>query len=276
MTDLDELLNMCRRLASEVSQFLVEKRPETLRSTTKSSATDVVTEMDSAAEAMVRGMLDRDRPDDGMMGEEGTGRAGDSGVTWIVDPIDGTTNYLYRLPAWAVSIAAVVDGRSVVGCIAAPELQMVVFAVRGRGAWWIRSGIESQLRVSHPTDLGQALIATGFGYLLERRRHQGVVVSGLMPQIRDIRRSGAASVDLCWVAAGLVDGYYEAGLHPWDFAAGALIVEEAGGMVGTLSGESVWPTGPEDGERKTLIASSPVIYDPLRSLLLTLGADRTP
>ena len=276
MSAAEELLDVCRGIAEEVATFLVDERPTELARSSKTSATDVVTEMDRAAEAMVRDLLAQRCPDDGMLGEEGTGHEGGSGITWIVDPIDGTTNYLYRIPAWAVSIAAVVDGRSVVGCVAAPQLQMTAYAIRGGGAWWIRAGSRERLKVSGEQDLSRALVATGFGYTVDRRARQGQIAADLLPRVRDIRRTGAASIDLCWVAAGLVDAYYEKGLHPWDFAAGALIVEEAGGRVGTLHGESIWPTGSQDGERDLVIAAGPGIDAPLRECLRELNAEDTP
>lgn len=276
MSGSEALLDICRGIADEVSTFLVERRPSELDRSSKSSPTDVVTAMDTAAEHLVRDLLARRRPDDGMVGEEGTSRQGQSGITWIVDPIDGTTNYLYRIPSWAVSIAAVVDGRSVAGCVAAPQLQMTAFAARGEGAWWIRSGHLEPLTVSREHDLGKALVATGFGYTIPRRTRQGEIAAGLLPQVRDIRRNGAASLDLCWVAAGLLDAYYERGLYPWDFAAGALIVEEAGGTVVTLAGESIWPTGHGDGERDVIVAAGPGIESPLRRCLRALGAADTP
>lgn len=276
VNDQPTLLDVCRSIAEDVASFLVTERPEVLGRSSKSSPTDVVTEMDTAAEHRIRRLLAEHRPDDGMLGEEGTGSPGSTGVIWVVDPIDGTTNYLYRNPAWAVSIAAVVDGVSVAGCVAAPQLQMICCASRGGGAWWITEGREVRLAVSAQEDLDQALVSTGFGYTVERRRRQAQIAAGLLPTIRDIRRSGAASIDLCWVASGLVDAYYERGLHPWDFAAGALIVEEAGGVVSMLDGAEVWPTGPEDGERATIVASAQGISDPLRRSLIALGAADIP
>ena len=227
---------------------------------TKSSATDMVSEMDRAAEVAIEELLLGARPDDGMLGEEGTDRAGTSGVRWIVDPLDGTTNYLYGLPGFAVSIAAEVDGEVRAGVVYDVVRDELFAATKGGGA--TRDG--RPIRCSDAADLPTALLATGFAYDSERRRAQAEVVVQVIPRVRDIRRFGAAAVDLCTVACGRLDGYWERGLAPWDLAAGALIASEAGAVVTDFDG------GPP--ARGAVVAAAPGIAAPLRALLLAAGA----
>lgn len=209
---------------------------------TKSSATDPVTRLDTLFEADIRAILTQLRPQDAQLGEEGGGQIAESGVTWIADPVDGTVNLLYGLPLSAVSLGAVVDGESVAGAVHALGLGETYAASRGGGArmrrWDMPAGDGDSapgpwqdLAVSACSELSQALVATGFSYDSEIRRQQGQVVAELLPQVRDIRRLGAAALDLCHLAAGRVDAYYERELKVWDFAAGVVIVEEAGGQV---------------------------------------------
>jgi myo-inositol-1(or 4)-monophosphatase len=180
--------------------------------------------MDRAAERLIVDLLTAARPADGLLGEEGAARSGSSGVRWIIDPLDGTVNYLYGLPGWAVSVAAEVSGDVVAAAVAVPTWGATFTAVRGGGAW---RG-EDRLTGSACTDLSMALVATGFGYDADQRRRQAAAVAALLPRVRDIRRFGAAAADLCLVAAGQVDAYFERGLQPWDHAAGGLIAAEAG------------------------------------------------
>ena len=191
---------------------------------TKSSPTDVVTELDKRSETVITGRLLDARPDDGLLGEEGASRAGTSGVRWVIDPIDGTVNFLYRLPAWAVSIGAEVGGEVVAGVVYDVPRDVTWTAVRGGGAF--RTGVP--MACSTATTLEQTLRATGFSYESARRSRQGPVVADLLPRVRDIRRLGSGALDLCSAAAGHVDAYYEQGLNPWDLAAGGLIATEAG------------------------------------------------
>ena len=223
---------------------------------TKSSATDMVSEVDRAAEALISRLLSERRPDDGLLGEEGARRPGRSGVRWVVDPLDGTTNYLFGVPAWSVSVAAQLDGRTVVGVVADPARGEVWAAAAGRGAF--RNGERCRVAEGR-SELGTALVATGFGYDRRRRAQQAEVVAVLLPEVRDIRRFGSAALHLCWVAGARVDAYYEVGLNEWDLAAGMLICEEAGGCVAQLDGELV-------------VASTPSLAGPLRALLLAAGA----
>jgi myo-inositol-1(or 4)-monophosphatase len=227
---------------------------------TKSTGTDMVSEMDHAAEALITGHLLGARPDDGMVGEEGTDRAGTSGVRWIVDPLDGTTNYLYGLAGFGVSIAAELDGVVVAGVVRDVVRGETFAAIRGGGA--TRDG--SPIQASGQTDLGSALVATGFSYAAERRARQAAVLLEVLPRVRDIRRFGAAAVDLCAAACGRVDGYFERGLAPWDLAAGTLIAAEAGAVVTDLEG------GPVRAD--TVVAAAPGIASALLELLAEAGA----
>jgi myo-inositol-1(or 4)-monophosphatase len=195
----------------------------------KSSATDMVSAADRDAENLICAGLLEERPEDGLVGEEGSRRESVSGRNWIVDPLDGTTNFLYGFPSWAVSIA--LDGS--LGVVFDPLREEVWVAERGMGA----SVNNEPLRLDAPPSLETALIATGFGYDAERRGKQGQVLARVLPRIRDVRRAGAAALDLCWLAAGRVDAYYERGLNPWDWAAARIVVEEAGGAVADLEGD---------------------------------------
>jgi fructose-1,6-bisphosphatase/inositol monophosphatase family enzyme len=258
---LDELLALATEVAAQAAALLVDglDRPRSSVST-KSTSTDMVTEMDRASERLIVDGLRAARPDDALVGEEGASAAGTSGVRWIIDPVDGTTNYLYGLAGFAVSIAAELDGQPAIGVVNDPLHRDVFTAVRGRGAH--RNG--RTLHVEGADDLAHALVATGFAYDPERRRRQAEVLIQVLPRIRDIRRIGAASVDLCSVACGRVDAYYERGLGPWDFAAGALIAAEAGAVVGDLAG------GPPSGG--FVLAAPMGLFEPLRSILEAAGA----
>jgi myo-inositol-1(or 4)-monophosphatase len=204
----------------------------------KSSPVDVVTAVDTACEELIVGRLLGARPDDGVLGEEGSSREGTSGVRWVVDPIDGTVNFLYGFPAYAVSIAAEVDGQVQAGVVVNVATGEVFTATAGGGARLSAPNLSEPvaLRASRPVSLEHTLVATGFGYRVEQRRAQGAVVAELLTRVRDIRRAGSAALDLCSAAAGRVDAYYELHLNPWDFAAGALIAAEAGLVVTGLPG----------------------------------------
>ncbi|TKJ29021.1 inositol monophosphatase family protein [Blastococcus sp. CCUG 61487] len=204
----------------------------------KSSPVDVVTAVDTASERLIVDRLLGARPDDGVLGEEGGERTGTSGVRWVVDPIDGTVNFLYDQPAYAVSIAAEIDGAVRVGVVLNVATGELFTAVEGGGAFASTPSSPERARLagSRPASLEQTLVATGFGYRAEDRRAQGAIVAELLPRVRDIRRNGSAALDLCAAAAGRVDAYYEAGLSPWDHAAGALVAAEAGLVVAGLPG----------------------------------------
>jgi len=257
---LDELLGLARSVAAEAGRLLLD-RPADLGVGTKSTPTDVVTVMDTRAERLLVDRVRAVRPDDGFLGEEGSDSAGTSGVRWVLDPLDGTVNYLYGLPGWAVSVGVEVGGRLQVGVVEVPTLGETFTAVRGRGA--ARNG--APVRVSTATDLSQALVATGFGYDAGERARQAQVVAALLPTVRDIRRFGAASVDLCNVACGRVDGYFERGLHAWDLAAGGLVAAEAGARVEGLHGR---PASVD-----LVLAAGPSLFGALHDLLAPLRPD---
>jgi len=199
----------------------------------KSSATDPVSDADREAEALIARELAAARPDDGLLAEEGSHAEAGSGRRWIVDPLDGTVNYLYGHAAWAVSIALEDADGLAVGVVHDPARGETFAAARGRGC--TLNG--EPVRVTSAERLETALVATGFGYSAERRRFQAEQLVEVLPRVRDIRRGGSAALDLAWVAAGRLDGYWERGLKPWDWAAGRLLVEEAGGATRWLDGE---------------------------------------
>jgi len=256
-----ELLDLATTTAERAAALIVEglSRARTMVDT-KTTGTDMVTEMDRASEELILSSLLEARPHDAVLGEEGTDRTGTSGVRWIIDPIDGTTNYLYGHAGFAVSIAAEVNGVIEVGVVHDPLHAEVFTAVRGRGAQ--RNG--ERVHASSESDLARALVATGFSYEPERRRRQAAVLHEVLPMVRDLRRMGAASVDLCSVACGRVDAYFERGLQPWDHAAGALIATEAGALVGDLDG------GPPVFD--FCLAAPPALFEPLRAILDAAGA----
>lgn len=262
-----ELGELAFAVATEAGALLAAGQGDAEQVGTKSSRHDLVTTMDRASETLIRQRLTAVRPQDAILGEEeGDLGAGTSGVRWIVDPLDGTVNYFYGLPNWAVSIGVEVDGTPAAGAVVAPALGEAYLGVAGAGAWLVSDSRRTPLHVGEVSDLGDALLATGFGYRPERRAAQGVVVASLLPRVRDIRRAGAAALDLCWVARGRVDAYYERGLAPWDAAAGALIAVEAGARVGGLAGRAA------SGE--LTIAANPVLFEALEAALAQLHADR--
>jgi myo-inositol-1(or 4)-monophosphatase len=261
------LLDIARAVAEEAGDLLLSRHGKATVVRTKSSPSDVVTEMDKAAEDLIRHRLLTARPGDAFLGEE-RGEIGSSLVRWIVDPLDGTVNYLYDLPGWAVSVAAEVNGVIVAGAVSVPLQRSLFTATLGGGAWVESAWQEGPQRLACNSDvaLRDALVATGFGYASARREAQGKIVAAVLPRVRDIRRAGAAAVDLCSVAAGRVDAYYEQGTHAWDIAAGGLICREAGAITGGLRDD-------EAGEAMTL-AAGPALFADLRDLLASLDADR--
>ena len=267
--DPGALVDLASGVAERAGELLLEglHRRRTLVET-KSTGTDMVSEMDRASEALIVEALLAARPDDGIVGEEGSARAGTSGVRWVIDPLDGTTNYLYGHPGWAVSIAAEVAGEAAPGVIAGVVFDPIhgdlFTATLGGGAR--RNG--EPAACSDQRDLALALVATGFGYQPVRRGAQAQVLVGLLPQVRDIRRMGAAAVDLCSVACGRVDAYFERGLAWWDLAAGSLIAAEAGAVVSAIDGGPVQPG--------SVVAAAPGIATPLRDRLSALGAGDVP
>jgi myo-inositol-1(or 4)-monophosphatase len=222
----EDLRDLALAAAREAGALIVRLRREGVEvAGTKSSDIDIVTEADRASERLVRDTILAARPDDGFVGEEGSELAGTSGVVWIVDPIDGTVNYLYGLPHFAVSIAAEVDGRVVAGVVLAPDLGLEYVATDGGGA----TCNGAPIRCRDVVPLGERLVGTGFNYEQEIRARQASYLARLLPRVRDIRRLGSCALDLCSVASGRLDAYIEEGAHIWDHAAAGLVVAEAGG-----------------------------------------------
>jgi myo-inositol-1(or 4)-monophosphatase len=257
----DELLELATSVAKEAGELLLSRHGDVRVVETKSSPTDVVTQMDGAAEELIRRRILAARPGDVILGEEGGETGAGSPVRWIVDPLDGTVNYLYGLAEWAVSVAAEVSGTVVAGVVCAPLLRSTYLATLGGGAWLHSAWRPEPVRLAcnSGVDLSDALVATGFSYTASQRAAQGAVVAHVLPRVRDIRRAGAAAIDLCSVAAGRVDAYYESGLHYWDIAAGGLIAREAGATIGGLHGRA-------EG-RDLMLAASPVLFRQLHELL---------
>jgi myo-inositol-1(or 4)-monophosphatase len=228
-----DLLDLALETAREAARLVVSMRGRGVDvAETKSSPVDVVTEADRACEELILGRLLDARPGDGFVGEEGDDVEGTSGVRWIVDPIDGTVNYLYGLPHYAVSIAAARGDEVVAGVVLGPDLGLEYAATLGGGATC--NGVP--LHVRPPAPLAESLVATGFGYEASVRERQARSVARMLPQVRDIRRLGSCALDLCAVAGGQADAYVEEGPHTWDYAAGALVAREAGATV------EVWTT----------------------------------
>jgi len=260
--DTGALLALAHEAAAAAARLLVERRPPGALevTSTKSSATDIVTVMDQAAERLLVDHIRGARPDDGFVGEEGTNEAGSSGVSWVLDPIDGTVNYFYAIPAYAVSVGVRVNAEVVAGVVSNPATGEVWSARRGHGAEL--NG--RRIRVNPPVALDLAMVGTGFGYESSRRARQADVLRAVLPRVRDIRRIGAASLDLCAVACGRFDAYFERGLKPWDLAAGGLIAAEAGAIVGGLHGRIA-------GE-ELVIAAPAGLFEPLEALLRSVDA----
>ncbi len=234
-----DLVNLAARLAREAGDMVANgRRTGDLGVRTKSTATDMVTRWDSASESLIVDALRAARPRDGIVGEEGSRVDGTSGIDWYIDPIDGTTNFLYGLGGYAVSIAAADSTGPVAGAVFVPASRELFTAARGRGAFLGSTPITC----STSTTLDTALVATGFSYDSDHRRVQGSRVGAMLPHVRDIRRLGAAAIDLCHVACGRVDAYFEEHLQAWDLAAGLLIATEAGARASDFAGGAVKPS----------------------------------
>jgi myo-inositol-1(or 4)-monophosphatase len=242
-----DLLAVAEAVAAEAADLVRKRRLGGVQVTeTKTSPTDIVTAVDEAAERLIHQRLLQQRPQDGFLGEEGRSRVSSSGVTWVVDPIDGTVNFLYGVPQYAVSIAAVVDGSSVAGVVLNVATGECFTAVRGGGAWC--DGAPLGVRPAAP--MAERLVGTGFSYERAVRSRQAAAVTRLLGSVRDVRRLGSAALDLCFVGAGRLDAYVEEGLNPWDMAAGGLVATEAGARLEQLAGASGRPLvvcAPEDG-----------------------------
>lgn len=251
-----ELLDLAAEAARAAGAVLLERfGAEATGVRTKSTETDLVSDADTAAEETIVALVSRRRPRDGWLREEGADAASESGVTWVVDPLDATVNYLFGIPVWCVSVAAVDGSGTVVGVVHDPNRDETFTATRGGGAFLDGRPI----RVRDRTELSHALVATGFSYDAGMRSTQGLVLARVLPRVRDIRRAGSAALDLCGVACGRLDGYYEAVVEPWDRAAGVLLVQEAGGVVSDLPN----PSGPTPG----VVATGPGIHAALEALV---------
>ncbi|MDX6569612.1 MAG: monophosphatase [Gaiellales bacterium] len=252
VADPSELLALAERAARAAGDLLRARAAvEPTGLAYKSSDTDPVSDADRDAEAQILRLLHAERPNDAVLGEEGTSTGGSSGLRWVIDPLDGTVNFLYAQPNFAVSIACQDSEGTLAGVVHEPLSGETFTAVRGGGAW--RDGVA--LAVNRPDSLARALVATGFSYEPARRALQGEIVARLLPEVRDLRRAGSAALDLAWVACGRLDGFYEHGLNEWDLAAGALLVSEAGGVVRRLPATDDLP--------EALVAGAPNVVQAL-------------
>jgi myo-inositol-1(or 4)-monophosphatase len=279
-TDPAVLRGVAEQLAAEAAAFVRRRRIEvfgeggsqdsgggkrdevgTVRS--KSTPTDPVTIVDTETERWLRERLAVLRPGDEVLGEEEGGRGGSDGLRWVIDPIDGTVNFVYGIAAYAVSVAVQLDGRSVAGAVANVAAGSVYSAALGQGALVLHDGVSMPLRCTTVAELGMALVGTGFAYVPEQRRRQAEVLAQLLPAVRDMRRFGSCALDLCMVAAGQLDAYYEDGVHVWDWAAGALIAAEAGATVWLPATSGAGRVG----------AAAPGVATALRDALAGAGMD---
>ena len=261
-----DLMTIARQTALAAGSLAALRRAEGVEvAASKSSPVDIVTAADRETEALIRSLIADARPNDGFFGEESDASGGSSGLTWVVDPIDGTVNFLYGLPAWAVSVA-VVEGdpdpatwNALAGVVVGPAAGETYRASAGGGAWLG----DTRLAVNQGVELPYALVATGFSYSSETRAAQAEILRTILPRVRDIRRIGSAALDLSYLAAGRLDVHFERGLNPWDHAAGGLIAREAGAKVGGVGGaaESAAMT----------IAAEPALFDAFEGLLIEAG-----
>lgn len=262
--DRDALLELATRLAREAGALAVSMRDGVEELASKSSPTDAVTAADRAVERLLVEGIRAARPADGILGEEGAADDGTSGVRWVIDPIDGTVNYLYGLTGWAVSVGVEIDDEAVAGAVFAPVRGELWQGVLGGG-----SRLNGKpVRCAAANELSRALVGTGFGYDARRRAAQAKVLPALLPAVRDVRREGAGALDLCSVAAGRLDAYFEQGLSPWDLSAGGLIAREAGARVEGLRGRPA--------SFDLVVAAAPGVFDALHDLLAAHDADADP
>lgn len=251
---IPELLELAVRAARAAGAELMARYGNVQGLDSKTTATDPVSDADRAAETLLVELISAQRPGDGLLGEEGASRPTTTGITWVVDPLDGTVNYLYELDTFSVSVAAEDTAGALVGVVYEPARDVLYTAARGHGAH--KDGVA--LHVSPAVPAAKALLGTGFGYDPERRRRQGALIAAILPEVRDIRRIGSAALDLCYVASGAMDAYYEEGTNPWDVAAGGLIVAEAGGVFAECT-----PLGVASGK----LAAAPGLHEELFGLL---------
>ena len=251
MTLANELLLLAESIARKAGTLLTD-RPSKFELDQKSGVFDFATQMDHESEKLIVTEILSARPHDGLIGEEGANQESKSGITWVIDPIDGTVNYLYDIPGWCISIAAKDNDGGLVGVVYSPATQSLWRASRGEGAQL--NGIP--IKCNDPVALDRALIGTGFAYDIEKRKIQAELIAQLLPQIRDFRRLGACAVDICHVASGSLDAYFEAGVNEWDYAAAGLIATEAGAKVSIDKG--IW-----NGEKNMVIVAGPTLHAPL-------------
>ena len=272
-TDPVLLRSVAEQLATEAAAFVRARRAEVFGESNdaapavraKSTPTDPVTVVDTETEGLLRDRLAVLRPGEPVMGEEqgGSPGGGDGQLTWVLDPIDGTVNFVYGIETYAVSVAVQRDGASVAGAVANVPTGALYSAAVGHGARLRRAGVTTPLRSSAASDLSMSLVGTGFSYVAEQRERQAAILTALIPAVRDIRRFGSCALDLCMVAAGGLDAYYEDGVHVWDWAAGALIAAEAGATL---------RLPPADGTPGLVVASAPAIADALGTALRRSGS----
>jgi myo-inositol-1(or 4)-monophosphatase len=260
MTSPADLRVLCIQLAHDAGEIALRGRRAAtdvaaLGGSTKSSRTDVVTRFDRLAETHIVETLRTARPADAIVGEEGTADTGTSGYAWFIDPIDGTTNFVYDQPAWSCSVAVALDGEMIAGAVSVPPLGEMFSAAHGEGA----TRGDHPIRVNTIDDLSLALVGTGFGYRPDDRRRQAEQLVSVIAQVRDIRRLGSAAVDLCMVACGRLDAYYELHLNSWDAAAGELIAREAGAVTSDFAGGPARPA--------EMVAAAPGIHSALIAAL---------
>jgi myo-inositol-1(or 4)-monophosphatase len=248
----EDLLELAKKVGTEAAVLLMD-RPPAFEIEEKSTAIDIATQMDKKAETFIVQSLLAARPHDGIIGEEGAAVESKSGITWVIDPLDGTVNYFYGLPGWNVSIAAKDKDGSVVGVVVAPTINSTWWASRGGGAFF--NG--SKIKTNEPVEFNRAFIGTGFQYDVAHRGRQIENVGRMLPLIRDIRRNGAAAVDICSVAMGSLDAYFEDGLKEWDWAAASLVATEAGARFG-LYGQAPY---------MTTLAAGPTLFAELEGFL---------
>jgi len=251
MSLTSELLVLAESIAIKAGELLVN-RPSKFELDQKSGVFDFATQMDHESEKLIVAEILTARPDDGLIGEEGSNRESKSGVTWVIDPIDGTVNYLYDIPGWCISIAAKDKDGGLVGVVYSPATQSLWKASRGGGAFLNGSPI----KCNDPVSLDRALVGSVFAYDIEKRKIQAALVTRLLPQIRDLRRLGACAVDICHVASGSLDAYFEAGVNEWDYAAAGLIATEAGATISIDTG--IW-----NGEKNMVIVAGPALHPAL-------------
>jgi myo-inositol-1(or 4)-monophosphatase len=253
----DELLSLAIRSAHRAGELLLERFRGPARGVgSKSTPTDLVSDADRDSERLLIDSIAVARPRDGFLAEEGGSGDSTSGLRWVIDPLDGTVNFLYGIPLWTVSVAVEDPVGTIVGVVHDPNRSETFAAVRRRGAWLN----EEPICVTRETAMARALIGTGFAYDSSTRDAQAQLVRRLLPVVRDIRRLGSAALDLCAVACGRIDGFYEAHMGPWDRAAGVLIVQEAGGVVSDLP--------PPRGDGTGVIAANWTLHNDLRHFIL--------